>query len=91
MLRHSCGDYLADRGTDLRTMQDYSGTAIKSTRRTTRALPGTGSRDCGASPWAKCRRASRPSCDRERQEKSPTHGAIRSSAACRTILPGQVR
>jgi site-specific recombinase XerD len=25
MLRHSCGYYLADRGTDLRTMQDYLG------------------------------------------------------------------
>ena len=25
MLRHSCGFYLADRGTDLRTMQDYLG------------------------------------------------------------------
>jgi type 1 fimbriae regulatory protein FimB len=25
MLRHSCGDYLADKGTDLRTMQDYLG------------------------------------------------------------------
>jgi site-specific recombinase XerD len=24
-LRHSCGYYLADRGTDLRTMQDYLG------------------------------------------------------------------
>jgi site-specific recombinase XerD len=24
-LRHSCGYYLADRGTDLRTMQDYPG------------------------------------------------------------------
>src|SRR5215472_11644476 len=24
-LRHSCGFYLADRGTDLRTMQDYLG------------------------------------------------------------------
>jgi site-specific recombinase XerD len=25
MLRHSCGYYLADQGTDLRTMQDYLG------------------------------------------------------------------
>jgi len=25
MLRHSCGYYLADKGTDLRTMQDYLG------------------------------------------------------------------
>jgi type 1 fimbriae regulatory protein FimB len=25
MLRHACGYYLADRGTDLRTMQDYLG------------------------------------------------------------------
>jgi len=25
MLRHSCGNYLADKGTDLRTMQDYLG------------------------------------------------------------------
>ena len=25
MPRHSCGCYLADRGTDLRTMQDYLG------------------------------------------------------------------
>ena len=25
MLRHSCGHYLADKGTDLRTMQDYLG------------------------------------------------------------------
>src|SRR5262245_25331709 len=25
MLRHSCGYYLADKGTDLRTMQDYFG------------------------------------------------------------------
>ena len=25
MLRHSCGYYLGDRGTDLRTMQDYLG------------------------------------------------------------------
>ena len=25
MLRHSCGYYLADKGIDLRTMQDYLG------------------------------------------------------------------
>jgi type 1 fimbriae regulatory protein FimB len=25
MLRHSCGYYLADKGTDLRTMEDYLG------------------------------------------------------------------
>jgi type 1 fimbriae regulatory protein FimB len=25
MLRHSCGYYLANKGTDLRTMQDYLG------------------------------------------------------------------
>jgi integrase len=46
MLRHSCGYYLADKGIDLRTMQDWA-TAIPSTRRTTRVLRGIGSMDYG--------------------------------------------
>jgi len=39
--------HMADKGTDLRTMQDYLGHRIQSTRRTTRALPGIGSRGYG--------------------------------------------
>jgi type 1 fimbriae regulatory protein FimB len=46
MLRHSCGCYLVDRGTDLRTMQDYLGHRDP---KHTRASPGTGSRGCGSS------------------------------------------
>jgi site-specific recombinase XerD len=38
MLRHSCGYYLADNGTDLRTMQDYLGHRDPSTRRITPML-----------------------------------------------------
>jgi type 1 fimbriae regulatory protein FimB len=48
MLRHSCGYYLADRGTDLRTTQD-SGIATSGTPFTTRAWPGVGSKGCGNS------------------------------------------
>jgi hypothetical protein len=51
------------------------GTAIQSTRRTTRASLATGSRGCGDSPSDKSRRASRPSC----ALKSWTHGAIHLS------------
>jgi hypothetical protein len=40
MLRHSCGYYLADQGTNLRTMQDISATAIPSTPPITPAFPG---------------------------------------------------
>ena len=49
MLRHSCGYYLADQGTDLRTMQDYSVTEIPSTPLITPVLPGIGSRACESS------------------------------------------
>ena len=49
MLRHSCGYYLADQGTDLRTMQDYLGHRDpKHTAHYTR-LPGIGSKACGSS------------------------------------------
>ena len=44
MLRHSCDYYLADQGTDLRTMQDYLGIAIPSTQPITPALLGIGAR-----------------------------------------------
>jgi Phage integrase family len=43
MLRHSCGYYLADQGTDLRTMQDYLGHAIPNRPPITPVVPGTGS------------------------------------------------
>jgi hypothetical protein len=49
MLRHSCGYYLADKGTDLRTMQDYLGHRDPKHTATTRASPGIGSRGCGDS------------------------------------------
>jgi hypothetical protein len=48
MLRHFCGYYLADNRADLRTMQDYSATAIATTWRTTPALPGIVSRSSGS-------------------------------------------
>jgi len=49
LLRQSYGYYLADRGTDLRTMQDYLGTRDpKHTAHYTRS-PGIGSRGCGDS------------------------------------------
>ena len=47
MLRHSCGYYLADKGIDLRTMQDYLGHRDPSIPPTTPALPAAASRDCG--------------------------------------------
>lgn len=46
----SCGHYLADKCTDLRTMQDYVGTETPSTRRTIPALPDIVSRGSGNSP-----------------------------------------
>ena len=49
MLRHSCGYYLADQGTDLRTMRTISATAIPSTRPITPVLPVIGLRDSGGS------------------------------------------
>src|SRR5262245_32562800 len=51
MLRHSCGYYLADYGTDLRTMQDYLGHRDpKRTAHFTRAAPrSTASRGSGDS------------------------------------------
>jgi type 1 fimbriae regulatory protein FimB len=39
MLRHSCGFSLANRGYDLRLIQDYLGIAIPSTPFTTHASP----------------------------------------------------
>jgi site-specific recombinase XerD len=39
MLRHSCGYYLADRGTDLRTCRTTSGIVTPGTPCTTRAWP----------------------------------------------------
>ena len=46
-LRHSCGYYLADKGTDLRTMQDYLG--HRDPRHTVHYTQGLGgdSRGCG--------------------------------------------
>ena len=49
MLRYSCGHHLADKGTDLRTMQDYLGHRDPSTRRFTPARPDIVSRDFGDS------------------------------------------
>src|SRR5262245_16629450 len=49
MLRHSCGYYLADKGTDLRTMQGtISGTATPGIRPTIPALLGNVSRRPGS-------------------------------------------
>jgi len=49
MLRHSCGYYLADKGTDLRTLQDYLGHRDpKHTAHYTASL-GIGSRSYGGS------------------------------------------
>ena len=42
MLRHSCGYYLADQGTDLRTMQDYLG--HRDPKHTAHYTRGAGSR-----------------------------------------------
>src|SRR5262249_17747364 len=59
-LRHSCGFYLADRGTDLRTMQTTSATAIHATRCSTPAYRVEDLRGCGSSqrtPAAKVCRA----------------------------------
>jgi type 1 fimbriae regulatory protein FimB len=47
MLRHSCGYYLADQGTDLRTMQDYLGHRDPKHTAHYTGLPGTGLRACG--------------------------------------------
>jgi site-specific recombinase XerD len=51
MLRHSCGYYLADQGTDLRTMQDYLGHRDPKHTGTTHALRGTGLRGCGSGKY----------------------------------------
>jgi integrase len=48
-LGHSCGYYLADQGTDLRTLHDYLVTEIPSTPLITPVLPGTGLKACGSS------------------------------------------
>jgi hypothetical protein len=50
----SCGYYLADQGTICERCRTTLGTATRSTRRTTRALPGNGSRGCGGSIAVAC-------------------------------------
>jgi type 1 fimbriae regulatory protein FimB/type 1 fimbriae regulatory protein FimE len=41
MIRHACGYYLANRGTDTRTIQDYLGHRnIQNTERYTQLAPG---------------------------------------------------
>src|SRR5262245_36654394 len=47
MLRHSCGYYLADQGTDLPTMRDYLGHRDPKHRRTTPGSQSIGSNVCG--------------------------------------------
>jgi hypothetical protein len=59
MLRHSCGYYLANRGYDLRLIQDCLGhIGTRSAPSITRARPPAASRGSGAEPWPK-RTASR--------------------------------
>jgi len=58
MLRHSCGYYLADRGTDLRTMQDYRG--HRDPKHTTHYTRVAGHRFEGLSSCPPRRRARRP-------------------------------
>jgi type 1 fimbriae regulatory protein FimB len=73
MLRHSCGYYLADQGTDLRTMQDYLGHRDPKHTSHSHGLLGIGSRVCGSRG---CQ--SRPACGlgicchaREAEKKKP--------------------
>jgi len=50
MLLYSCGYYLANRGMDLRTMQDYLGHGRSQTHRATPELPNIVLRASGGSP-----------------------------------------
>ena len=77
MLRHSCGYYLADQGTDLRTMQETtSGTVIPSILPITPELLGTGSKASGRSSrnW-RLRRVAREDHGRE-DHKREDHGRL---------------
>ena len=49
MLRHSCGYYPADQGTDLCTIQDYLGHRDPKHTAHYPGLPGIGSKGCGSS------------------------------------------